>query len=43
MAMAFAVLGRVRGARVALSERVSPAVSFPRFFDALDRATGHAR
>jgi 3-phosphoshikimate 1-carboxyvinyltransferase len=43
LAMAFAVLGRVRGARVALSERVSPAVSYPGFFAALEGITGHAR
>lgn len=42
LAMAFAVLGRTRGARIALSERTSPAVSFPGFFATLDRITGHA-
>ena len=43
LAMAFAVLGRVRGARIALSERDSPAVSYPGFFTALEGITGHAR
>jgi 3-phosphoshikimate 1-carboxyvinyltransferase len=43
LAMAFAVLGRTRGGRIALSERVSPTVSFPGFFATLDRITGHAR
>lgn len=43
LAMAFAVLGRVRGARVALSEAVSPGVSYPGFFTALDGITAHAR
>jgi 3-phosphoshikimate 1-carboxyvinyltransferase len=43
LAMAFAVLGRVRGARVVLSEHASPVVSYPGFFATLDRITGHAR
>jgi 3-phosphoshikimate 1-carboxyvinyltransferase len=43
LAMAFAVLGRVRGARIILSEHASPAVSYPGFFATLDRITGHAR
>jgi 3-phosphoshikimate 1-carboxyvinyltransferase len=43
LAMAFAVLGRVRGGRIALSEHASPAVSFPGFFATLDRIIGHAR
>ena len=43
LAMAFAVLGRVRGARIALSEHDSPAVSYPGFFTALERITPHAR
>jgi 3-phosphoshikimate 1-carboxyvinyltransferase len=43
LAMAFAVLGRVRGARIALSEDVSPGVSYPGFFTALDGITAHAR
>jgi 5-enolpyruvylshikimate-3-phosphate synthase len=41
--MAFAVLGRMRGARVALSEHASPGISYPGFFATLDRMTGHAR
>lgn len=43
LAMAFAVLGRVRGARIVLSEHASPAVSYPGFLATLDRITGHAR
>jgi len=43
LAMAFAVLGTVRGAAVRLSERASPAVSFPGFFDCLALVTGRAR
>jgi len=43
LAMAFAVLGTVPRAAVRLSERASPAVSFPGFFHALARVTGHAR
>jgi 3-phosphoshikimate 1-carboxyvinyltransferase len=43
LAMAFAVLGRVRGARITLSEDASPAVSYPGFFTALHGITGHAR
>jgi len=41
LAMAFALLQRLPGAAVTLSERVSPAVSFPNFFHTLDRMTGH--
>ena len=37
MAMAFAVLGRVPGAAIRLSEYASPGVSYPGFFDDLDR------
>ena len=37
MAMAFAVLGRVPGAAIRLSEYDSPGVSYPGFFDDLDR------
>ncbi|MDH4045646.1 MAG: 3-phosphoshikimate 1-carboxyvinyltransferase [Gemmatimonadota bacterium] len=40
LAMAFAVLGRLSGARVALSEQRSVAVSYPAFFEDLDRITG---
>jgi len=39
--MAFAVLGTVPGARVELSERTSADVSYPDFFDDLDRIRGH--
>jgi 3-phosphoshikimate 1-carboxyvinyltransferase len=41
LAMAFAVLGTVRGADVHLSERGSVAISYPRFFRTL-RAVGRA-
>ena len=37
MAMAFAVLGRMPGATIRLSEYDSPGVSYPGFFDDLDR------
>jgi 3-phosphoshikimate 1-carboxyvinyltransferase len=40
LAMAFAVLGTVPGARVRLSERASAAVSYPGFFDDLARIAG---
>jgi 3-phosphoshikimate 1-carboxyvinyltransferase len=39
LAMAFAVLGRLSGARVELSEQQSAAVSYPAFFQDLDRIT----
>ncbi|HLB35684.1 MAG TPA: 3-phosphoshikimate 1-carboxyvinyltransferase [Gemmatimonadales bacterium] len=42
LAMAFAVLGAVRGARVELSEMASVAVSYPTFVDDLRRVTGAA-
>ena len=42
LAMAFAVLGTVRGARVELSETASLAVSYPTFFDHLRQVTGAA-
>lgn len=42
LAMAFAVLGTLPGARVRLSERASVAVSYPAFFDDL-RAMGQRR
>jgi 3-phosphoshikimate 1-carboxyvinyltransferase len=42
LAMAFAVLGTVDGAAVQLSERSSVAISYPRFFQDLDR-TGARR
>jgi len=41
LAMAFALLERLPGAAVSLSERASSAVSFPDFFATLDRMTGH--
>ena len=37
LAMAFAVLGTVPGAAVRLSERTSPAISYPGFFEDLER------
>ena len=37
MAMAFAIMDRVAGASVRLSERESPRVSYPAFFDDLNR------
>lgn len=40
IAMAFAVLGTVPGARVALDDRACVAVSFPGFFETLARARG---
>ena len=43
LAMAFAVLGSVPGARVTLSERKSVAVSYPGFFTDLRRIGGAAR
>ena len=42
LAMAFALLERWPGAAISLSERESPAVSYPDFFPTLDRITGHA-
>jgi 3-phosphoshikimate 1-carboxyvinyltransferase len=39
LTMAFAVLGRLRDADVRLSERTSARISFPGFFDVLDRVT----
>jgi len=39
LAMAFAVLGTVDGADVTLSEKKSVAISYPKFFDDLRRAT----
>ena len=41
LALAFAVLARLPGARVELSERASMAVSYPGFPKDLDRITGH--
>jgi len=43
LAMAFAVLGTVPGARVELSERKSVAVSYPGFFTDLRRMSGSTR
>jgi 3-phosphoshikimate 1-carboxyvinyltransferase len=43
LAMAFAVLGKVPGARVQLSERKSVAVSYPGFFTDLRRIGGSSR
>lgn len=43
LAMAFAVLGTLPGAAVRLSERASPTVSFPGFFQSLALVTGRAR
>ena len=43
IAMAFAVLGTLPGARVSLSERASAAVSYPRFFDDLASIRGGPR
>ncbi len=40
LAMAFAVLGTVPGARIRLSETASVAVSYPTFFDDLGRVMG---
>ena len=40
IAMAFAVLGTVSGARVVVDDRDCVAVSFPGFFDTLDQALG---
>jgi 3-phosphoshikimate 1-carboxyvinyltransferase len=37
LAMAFAILGRLPGAEVRLSETASVGISYPRFFDDLDR------
>jgi 3-phosphoshikimate 1-carboxyvinyltransferase len=42
LAMAFAVLGTLPGARVELSERRSVGVSYPTFFADLERVTGRA-
>jgi len=42
LAMAFAVLGAVPGARIRLSERASPGISFPGFFQYLARVTDRA-
>lgn len=41
IAMAFAVLGAARGVMVQLSERESPAVSYPTFFADLSHTLGH--
>lgn len=43
LAMAFAVLGTMAGARVRLSERRSVAISYPGFFADLSRVTGAPR
>lgn len=43
LAMAFALLTRLPGAAVTLSEERSPGVSFPDFFVTLDRITRHVR
>jgi 3-phosphoshikimate 1-carboxyvinyltransferase len=43
MAMAFAVLGTVHGAAVRLTERTSPGVSYPGFFEDLERIDARAR
>jgi 3-phosphoshikimate 1-carboxyvinyltransferase len=43
LALAFAVLGRLPGARVELSEHASMEVSYPGFLADLDRMTGRAR
>jgi 3-phosphoshikimate 1-carboxyvinyltransferase len=43
LAMAFAVLGTVEGARVTLSERKSVAISYPEFFRDLRRITNAPR
>jgi 3-phosphoshikimate 1-carboxyvinyltransferase len=43
LAMAFAVLGTLPGANVRLSERASVAVSYPGFFEDLERIDAHAR
>lgn len=43
LAMAFAVLGTIRGSAVRLSERQSVAVSYPTFFRDLTRMAGDAR
>lgn len=43
LAMAFAVLGTVRGAAVTLSERRSVSISYPDFFDDVKRISGAAR
>ena len=40
MAMAFAALGRTPGASIELSECLSPQVSYPDFFQDLNRVTG---
>jgi 3-phosphoshikimate 1-carboxyvinyltransferase len=40
LAMAFAVLNTVPGARIGLSERASVAISYPTFFNDLQRVTG---
>jgi 3-phosphoshikimate 1-carboxyvinyltransferase len=42
LALAFAVLGRLPGARVELSEQASIGVSYPGFLDDLDRITDRA-
>jgi 5-enolpyruvylshikimate-3-phosphate synthase len=42
LALAFAVLDRLPGARVELSEHASMGVSYPGFLKDLDRVTGHA-
>jgi 3-phosphoshikimate 1-carboxyvinyltransferase len=43
LAMAFAVLATLPGARVRLSERTSPAVSYPGFFEDLERINAGPR
>jgi len=43
LAMAFAVLGRLPGAEVELSEDASMAVSYPGFLDDLERIAAHGR
>jgi 3-phosphoshikimate 1-carboxyvinyltransferase len=40
LALAFAVLGRLPGAEVELSEQASMGISYPRFASHLDRITG---
>ena len=41
LTMAFAILGSLSGAAIELSERRSVGVSFPTFFDVLDRMSSH--
>jgi 5-enolpyruvylshikimate-3-phosphate synthase len=40
MVMAFGVLAKTAGARIALSERTSAGVSYPGFFSVLQRVVG---